>query len=149
MSVEYKYFRVAQQIANDFDAAVLDEISESHCFEMGKSWQAVHFALTGSREETDELLSKAIFGDELVLVSGVTFALVNRVVAKEVFDALSNLDMVMARNRLEQDHSDNLYSFDYDNLDDAIEETLSQIELFTSFYKDADKHGEIVLVKSV
>lgn len=149
MSVEYKYFRVAQQIANDFDAAVLDEISESHCFEMGKSWQAVHFALTGSREETDELLSKAIFGDELVLVSGVTFALVNRVVAKEVFDALSNLDMVMARNRLEQDHSDNLYSFDYDNLDDAIEETLSQIELFASFYKDADKHGEIVLVKGV
>ncbi len=149
MSVEYKYFRVAHQTGNDFDTAVLDETSESHFFEMGKSWQAVHVALTGSREVTDELLSKAIFGDELVLVRGVPFALVNRVVAKEVFEALSKLDMVIARNRLEQDHIDNLYSFDYDNLDDSIEETLSQIELFTSFYKDADKHGEIILVKSV
>jgi hypothetical protein len=151
MSVEYKYYRVSLPIADDLNSdAALEKVFQSESFNLGKDWHSVHFALTGSLEDDFKLLSKTFHGEEILFVAGVDFSCICLALAKELLAEFSNFDFEVAEHRLRQDHGDEkLYSFDYGNPDDAIEEVLSQLQLLMNFFKDAVDNEQIVLIETV
>jgi Domain of unknown function (DUF1877) len=156
MSINFHLLSIDSEIAFQLKNSTLDietflytDDGDERSLDIGKSWQIIHFVLTGEEAGGDTILSNVIMGGEGI-GSELGYGLVEpenvKEIAEELEEATEEKFIEIFRKR---DFSNvTLYAFNPEELEQEISYVLPYFSRVREYYLSAARHNKFMLLYS-